>query len=42
MTPKRILINPVHSAVMMDAIKSENTESLAKEITRVILSRQKR
>lgn len=42
MTPKRILINPVHSAVMMDAVKSENTESLAKEITRVILSRQKR
>lgn len=39
-TPKKILINPVHSATMMDAIKSGDTESLANEIARVILSRR--
>ena len=40
MTSKKILINPVHSSVMMDDIKNGDAESLAKEITRVILSRQ--
>ncbi len=40
MTAKRILINPVHSEVMMAAVKSGDTGSLADEISRVILSRQ--
>ena len=40
MTPKRILINPVHSDIMMDYIKNGRAESLANEISRVILSRQ--
>ena len=40
MTPKKILINPVHSDVMMDYIKASDTESLANEISRVISSRQ--
>ena len=40
MTPKKILINPVHSDVMMDHIKNGKTESLANEIARVILSRR--
>ena len=40
MTPKRILVNPVHSDLMMDAVTEGKTEKLAKEITRVILSRQ--
>lgn len=40
MTPKKILINPVHSDIMMDNIKNGRTELLANEISRVILSRQ--
>lgn len=40
MTPKRILINPVHSDIMMGHIKNGDTDLLAKEIARVILSRQ--
>lgn len=40
MTPKRILINPVHSDIMMDYIKNGRAELLANEISRVILSRQ--
>lgn len=40
MTPKRIQINPVRSDIMMESIRQGNSESLAKEITRVILSRQ--
>ena len=40
MTPKRILINPVHSDIMMDHIKNGDTDSLAHEIARVIISRQ--
>ena len=40
MTPKKILINPVHSEIMMDHIKNGDTDSLAHEITRVIESRR--
>lgn len=40
MTLKKILINPVHSEIMMDDIKNGRTELLANEISRVILSRQ--
>ena len=40
MTPKKILINPVHSNIMMDNIKNGRTDLLANEISRVILSRQ--
>lgn len=40
MTSKKILINPVHSDIMMDYIKNGRAESLANEISRVILSRQ--
>lgn len=40
MTPKKILINPIHSDVMMDDIKNGRAESLANEISRVILIRQ--
>ena len=41
MTPKKIQINPVRSDFMMEFVRQGNTESLAKEITRVILNRQK-
>lgn len=40
MTSKKILINPVHSDIMMDDIKNGRTALLANEISRVILSRQ--
>lgn len=40
MTPKRILINPVRSETMMDAVRNLDTGVLASEIRRVILSRQ--
>ena len=40
MTPKRILVNPVPSDLMMEAVKEGDTEKLAREITRVILSRR--
>ena len=41
MTPKRIQINPVRSDLMMDFVQKGDCDSLAKEITRVIKSRQK-
>lgn len=40
MTPKKILINPVYSNIMMEHIMSADTDLLADEIARVILSRQ--
>ena len=40
MTPKKIVINPVHSGTMMEAVRALNSNALAKEIKRVILSRR--
>lgn len=40
MTQKRILVNPVRSETMMEALRGGDTEKLASEITRVILSRR--
>ncbi len=41
MTPKKIQINPVRSDTMMGFIKEGDSESLAKEITRVIQRRER-
>ena len=40
MTPRKILVNPVRSDMMMEHIRNGRIGSLAEEITRVILSRQ--
>ena len=40
MTPKRIQINPVRSDTMMECIRQGDSAGLAKEISRVILSRE--
>ena len=40
MTPKRIMINPSWSELMMERVKNGDTGLLASEITRVILSRK--
>ena len=41
MTPKKIQINPVRSDTMMDYVRKGDSESLAREITEVIKSRQR-